>query len=151
VNTTRRTIALSLIFAISAAVLSAETFKDVEYIYTPDGKQKPKTIGGQLTCDSATKKVTFYSKKVALLDLTDTSVTSALYERTSKPRYAAGLLLAWPLLFTKSKKHYLTFQYKTETGEGKYALFHLDKGNYQRILAATEAALGKKVERTEER
>jgi hypothetical protein len=132
------------------ALLSAETFKDVEYIYTPDGKDKPKTISGTLTLDSATKRVMFSTKKATMVDLTDTAVGSALYERTSKPRYAAGLLLAWPLLFTKTKKHYLTFQYKTEAGEGKYALFHLDKGNYQRILAATEASLGKKVERSEE-
>jgi hypothetical protein len=144
-------IALVFALALSAVLLSAgETFKDVEYIYTPDGKEKPKTVSGRLVIDTSAKNMTFSAKKVTM-EVTDTAVTSALYERTSKPRYAAGLLLAWPLLFTKTKKHYLTLQYKTEAGEGKYALFHLDKGNYQRILAATEAALGKKVERTEER
>lgn len=79
------------------------------------------------------------------------SVTNAVYERASKPRYAAGLLLAWPLLFTKSKQHYLTLQYKADSGEGRYAVFHLDKGNFREVLAATEAAIGKKVERSEEK
>ena len=92
----------------------------------------------------------FQSKKMTL-ELHAQSITSALYERTSKPRYAAGLLLAWPLLFTKTKSHFLTIQYKSETGEGKFAMFHLDKSNYREILAAAEATIGKKIERSEER
>jgi hypothetical protein len=56
------------------------------------------------------------------------------------------LLLAWPLLFTKSKAHWLKVQQ-----DGAYAMFRLDKGNYREVLAATEAATGLKVERQEER
>jgi len=92
----------------------------------------------------------FESKKTTL-ELRAASITNALYERTSRPRYVSGLLLAWPLLFTKGKKHFLTIQYKGESGEGKYAIFHLDKGNYREILAATEATTGKKMDRSEER
>ncbi len=73
------------------------------------------------------------------------SVKSATYERAAKPRIGMGLLVAWPLMFTKSKKHFLTVQH----ADG-YSVFQLDKGNYMQILAAMEAATGKRVERHEE-
>ena len=74
------------------------------------------------------------------------SVRTLIYERSSKPRYAVGLLIAWPLLFTKSKQHYLTVQHASG-----YGVFQLPKGSYMEVLAAMEAATGKHVERHEER
>jgi hypothetical protein len=53
-------------------------------------------------------------------------------------------------LFTKENKHFLTIQYATGSGDRKYAIFQLNKGNYRECLAAIEATLGKKVERIEE-
>lgn len=79
-----------------------------------------------------------------------TSITSMVYERANKRRYVAGLLLTWPLLFVRSKQHYLTLQY-TEDGIGKFALFRLDKGNFRQVLAAAETATRKPVKREEER
>jgi hypothetical protein len=35
--------------------------------------------------------------------------------------------------------------------EGQFAIFRLDKGNYQMCLAAVEAQTGKKIDRTEQR
>lgn len=138
----------SCILALLAiATASAETFKDVEYFYKPDGKDKTEQVGGSLGMSAG--QVTFTAKK-AKLDLPAASITNIVYERASKPRYAVGLLLAWPLLFTKSKSHFLTIQY-AEGGTGKYAVFKLDKGNYREILAAAEAATGKKVDRQEEK
>jgi hypothetical protein len=61
------------------------------------------------------------------------------------------MLVAWPLLFTKSKKHWLTFQYSDASGTGQYAIIRLDKSNFREALATVEAETGKKVERTEER
>jgi hypothetical protein len=71
-------------------------------------------------------------------------ITNVVYERASKPRYAAGLLLTWPLLLTKSKQHYLTMQH------GDYSIFRLDKSDYREVLAAVEAATGRRIERFEE-
>jgi len=132
-----------------SAVLQAETFKDVEYMYKPAGKVKGERVGGALDFDAASTKVMFESKQVAL-DIPAASITNLVYERAAQPRYTTGLLLAWPLLFTKSKKHYLTIQY-TDNGLGKYAVSKLDKGNFREILAAAEATTGKKVERSEEK
>jgi hypothetical protein len=45
------------------------------------------------------------------------------------------ILLAWPLLFTKGKKHYLTIQ-----GAGEeFAIFRLHKGNVRNVLAVAES------------
>jgi hypothetical protein len=119
---------------LSSLVQAADSFKNVEYLYKAEGGDKGQQVGGRLNFDSKTQTILFDSKKVRL-ELQGSSITSALYERTSRPRYVSGLLLAWPLLFTKSKKHFLTIQYKSDSGEGKYAIFHLDKGNYREILA----------------
>jgi len=134
---------------LSVLLQAADTFKNVEYLYKPEGQDKGQQISGTLDFYARAQRIVFLSKKTRL-ELEGSLITSALYERTSRPRYVSGLLLAWPLLFTKGKKHFLTIQYKDTSGEGKYAIFHLDKGNYREILAATEATTGKKVERSEE-
>ena len=149
-------IAMLLMFSLLA---QAETFQNVHYLYQPEGKDKGQEIEGKLSIDVATRKIAFIAVRRAAypshdalnFELSADSVTDMLYERTSKPRYAAALLVAWPLIFTKEKKHYLTIQYKDSAGVGRYAIFHSDKGNFQQILAATEALTGKKCERTDER
>jgi hypothetical protein len=97
---------------------AAQTFKEVGYLYKSEGKDKGHLVDGALVLDNS--RVAFQSKTTAL-DIPIASITNIGYERASKPRYAAGLLFAWPLLFTKSKQHYLTFQY-TDGAAGKYAV-----------------------------
>ena len=70
------------------------------------------------------------------------SITKLIYERTKKPRYSAGLLLAWPLLFTKEKQHYLTFESK-----GSFAFVKMHKSQFRAAVATLEAASGRDVER----
>jgi len=129
--------------AFASASFAAETFKDVNYLYKPDGKDKTEQIEGKLIVESAS--VRFLDKKVPL-DIPNSAITKNVYERSSKPHYAAAILVSPLFLFSKSKQHYLTVQYGT-----KYALFRLDKGNYREILAAVEASTGQKIERSEEK
>ena len=70
------------------------------------------------------------------------AITKLIYERTKKPRYSAGLLLAWPLLFTKEKQHYLTFE-----SEGSYAFVKMHKSQYRAAILTLEANSGRDVER----
>ena len=141
--------ALALVFNLSGAVLAqskvTDQFKDVKYVKTAE--KKADEIEGELEIDKQNGGIRFLSKGSELVKVEKPQVTSLLYERTSRPRYVSGLLLAWPLLFTKGKKHFLTIQYKNGAGQGEFALLHLDKSNYQAILAAVEAATGVKVER----
>ena len=62
------------------------------------------------------------------------TVDSLTYERSSHPR-----------LWSKGKKHWLTFQYR-KCGQPDFVLLRLDKNDYKSILAAAEARIGKKVE-----
>jgi hypothetical protein len=101
--------------------------------------------------DPGAKAVQFAVKGQRELDIPFENITGLIYERASKPRYALGLLVAWPLLFTKSKKHYLTIQYKGADGQGQVAVIQLDKSNYQMAVATAEAQTGVKVERHEEK
>lgn len=142
--------AVALVFSLSGSILAqsnvADRFKDVKYVKTAE--KKADEIEGELEIDKQNGGIRFLSKGSELVKVEKQQVTSLLYERTSRPRYVSGLLLAWPLLFTKGKKHFLTIQYKNSAGQGEFALLHLDKSNYQAILAAAEAATGVKVERT---
>ncbi|GEM_PF-1666937 len=130
---------------------SANRFGEAEFYYKAPGQSKAQPVRGSLVFDSGKKAVRFFSEAGMPLDVPYTSVTNLIYERTSKPRYALGILVAWPLLFTKSKKHYLTIQYKSGNSEGQYALIRLDKNNYQSALAAAESQTGVKVDRSEEK
>jgi hypothetical protein len=148
-----------LLVYVACGLLHAEAFHDVRYLYKAEGEDKGQEVDGGLTVDSSMKVMAFRSypsksKKHPVPDVSfdfkSTSITSVLYERASRPRYISAALIAWPLLFTKGKQHYLTIEYTGNEGNGKYAIFHMDKQNYREILAAIEAATGKKVERSEE-
>ncbi len=129
--------------------LWADTFRDVEYIHQSE-RGKGERESGELVIDSAARQIAFKGPN-GDVDIPAGRITHMLYERASKPRYAAGMLLAWPLLFTKSKQHFLTVEYKAEGDQGKYAMFRLSKDNYREVLASAEAATGQKVERQEEK
>ena len=101
--------------------------------------------------DPTSKVVRFDADGHAVVQIPYSSIKSILYERAAKPRYATGLLFAWPLLFTKSKKHFLTMQYTDASGQGKFEIVRLDKDNVTTALAALQADTGVHIERTEER
>lgn len=130
--------------ALQARAQPIAGFKGVQYMRPATGDQKATTVKGNLVVDS--NGIVFSGGKNTTLTIQKSAIKSLLYERSAKPRYGAGLLLAWPLLFTKSKAHWLTVQH-----EGGYAMFRLDKGNYRQVLAVIEAATGLKLDRQEER
>jgi hypothetical protein len=115
------------------------------------GSKKGETVAGILRLDGAKKEVQFVEKKgTPALSVKYEAIKSMMYEKTAKPRYALGLLVAWPLLFTKSKKHYLTIQYTDPSGVGQFAIIRLDKSNFREALARAESETGKKVDRPDE-
>lgn len=147
---------LGLLIALAvplSTALAQKDFDKAEYIKAAGpGQKKGETVEGTLRFDGNSKHVEFVAKGGSLpFDIKYDSIKSLLYERAAKPRYGAGLLIAWPLLFTKSKKHFLTIQYTDEAGAGQYAIVRLDKSNFREAIATAEAETGKKVERSEER
>jgi hypothetical protein len=148
----KKSLILLLTIMAAATCFGQNQFERAEFLKSPaPGQKKGEAVKGTLNFDTNRKAILFLDKHGAeSLDIKYDSVKNLLYERTAKPRYTEGLLIAWPLMFTKSKKHYLTLQYEEPAGTGHYAIVHLDKSNYQEILATIEAQTGKRVERTEE-
>ena len=138
-------IALAAVLTIgSAQILSAASFAKSMLVTTADDSGKTQKIDGILRVES--DKVLFIDKKDSVIfSAPYSSVSKLVYERTKKPRYSAGLLLAWPLLFTKEKQHYLTVE-----ADGKYAFVKLHKDHYRAIIAALESSAGRSVERLAE-
>ncbi|HUK91542.1 MAG TPA: hypothetical protein VLZ81_14160 [Blastocatellia bacterium] len=127
-------------------------FDGAEYFVKAPGKKEAKPVEGTLGFDANTKVARFMAKgNNQLFEIPYGLITSMLYERTSKPRYAEAILLSPLFLLTRSKKHFLTIQYKGPDGQGQFALIRLDKKNCQTALATAEAQTGIKVERSEER
>ena len=108
-------------------------------------------VGGILVSDAKAKQVSFDSSGSLPFQIPFDRIKSIRYERSATPRYAAGLLVAWPLLFTKSKQHFLTIQYAGLSGEGKYQIVRLDKNNVRVALDTIEADTGVTIARSEER
>ena len=85
--------------------------------------------------------VTFLSKKPGVTKTFKYSdIRMAEYSYSKKPRYTTGAMLGLavtvfllPLMFTKSKKHWMTVQ-----TESDYAVLKLKKSNYRMIMPAFE-------------
>jgi hypothetical protein len=150
---TRRAVASSL--AVLLTVLPAVVLADGRFakarLLVPKDDGKAQEVEGALTSDTKAKRVRFDTGGRVAFEVPYDAIKSILYEKAAKPRYGAGLLLAWPLLFTKSKKHFVTIQYTDASGQGKFEIVRLDKGNFTIALATLEADTGIKIERTEER
>lgn len=74
------------------------------------------------------------------------TIQEITYERSSHARIKTAILLSPWALFSKGKKHWLTVTYKV--GDvSDFVLLKLDKKEYKRILAATEARTGQTIER----
>jgi len=151
-NHITKTLAATGLVLMLALGACAQSFDHVQYLKGSSGNRKGgEKISGALQFDASKKAVEFVNKKgTSELTIPNASITNIIYERTAHPRYVQGLLIAWPLLLTKTKKHYLTVQYADASGAGQFVILHLDKGNYREILAAAEAQTGKKVQRAEE-
>jgi len=105
------------------------TKKEVQFVEKQGGPPAPTTVKYELT-----------------LSVKYEAVKGLLYETTEKPRYAASLVVP-PLVFTKSKEHYLTIDYLDPAGTPQHAIIHLDKSNFQEAVARAESETGRKAER----
>jgi hypothetical protein len=147
--------AVALVVVVLLAFLPTVALADGRFanarLLVPKNDDKMQEVEGTLASDAKAKHVRFDTGGRVAFEVPYDKIKSILYERASKPRYTAGLLLAWPLLFTKSKKHFLTIQYVDASGEGKFEIVRLDKGNFTMALATLEADTGIKIDRTEER
>ena len=129
-------------------------FGKAEYLQaTSTGQKKAgKAVKGTLVFDPEKKTVDFLQDSGSpALSIKFDAIKDMTYEKASKPRMTEAVLISPLFLLSNSKKHYLTFQYTDESGEGKYAIIHLDKSNAREAVACAEAQTGKKVEQIDEK
>ena len=134
--------------------LDTHRFDKAEYLPATSAGQKKAgvPVKGTLAFDSEKKNVNFLQESGSpALTINYDAIKNMTYEKASKPRYAEAVLISPLFLLSHGKKHYLTFQYTDNTGEGKYAIIHLDKKNAREAVACAEAQTGKKVEQIEEK
>jgi len=147
-------LALSMCLALTGQLFASELFGKVEYLPPKVEGQKhgADPIKGHVIFDTEKKAVEFQNEKgEQIVSIPYDKIKSILYEKTSRPRYAEAILLSPFFLFSKTKKHFLTFQYTDENGNGKFMMLHMDKSNAMDIANAAEAETGLKVSREEEK
>jgi hypothetical protein len=129
-------------------------FGKAEFLQATSTGQKKAgaSVKGTLWFDSENKNVTFLQESgTPALTIKYDSIKNMTYEKAAKPRMAEAVLISPLFLLSNAKKHYLTFQYTDDSGQGKYAIVHLDKKNAREAVACAEAQTGKKVEQIDEK
>jgi hypothetical protein len=133
---------------------ASEQFGKVEYLppKVEGTKHGADPIKGHVIFDKEKKSVEFQNEKgQQVVSIPYDKIKSILYEKASRPRYAEAILISPFFLFSKTKKHFLTFQYTDEKGEGKFMMLHLDKSVATDVVNTAEADTGQKATREEEK
>src|SRR6267154_1846212 len=97
-------------------------FDHAEYLRPAPGENKKAApvIQGTLEFNPSKKSAEFLDRKGAsIFSVKYDAIKSLLYERTSRPRYVAAVLVSPLFLLARSKKHYLTIQYVDGDGTGQ--------------------------------
>jgi len=130
-------------------MLHGQTFR-VDYLYrAPNKPNEVRRIYGFLTLDAAKRILIFTSKaerpwirkQPALrIEIGAEAISHGTYERES----STYVFFGWGVFVNVvDDRHYVTLQYKTESGEAKYAIFHFENPlDHREGLAAIEATLG---------
>ena len=130
----------------------SHTFTKVKYMVPVGSKAKAVKATLRFT-DTAVQAVNAKNGSM-LKEIAFDDITGATYSKSKHPRWketlALGLalgLFALPLLFAKSKKHWLTIQ----TNKKKdYMMLRLDKKNYQQVLLALDSSIAIDVDHVEQ-
>ena len=132
--------------AFSLTQSAPEVFRNVKYLKMASRVQS-EAIDCELKIARETGEVSLVSGKTKIVTLTKSQITHLVYERRMRQRVVSGVLIAWPLLFTKGRQHFLAIQYTSEQGKRDFAQLSLDSSNYQKILETLEAATGVKIQK----
>jgi hypothetical protein len=137
----------SLLLALAGAAAAQsepDFFTHLKCLKNAD-KKPAEAVSCDLEVHHATGEIRLLSNGTEVSRLAKSQVTHLVYERFTKQRVASGVLIAWPLLFTKGRKHFLTIQFKTPEGKRDFLSLSLDASNHQKILDSLERATGVKV------
>lgn len=142
-------LALTLAWAPGSLLADGRFTKANLPVSKDDGKAQE--LEGTLVSDSRARQLRFENGGRTTVEIPYDHIKGLLYERPAESRYGMGLLLAWPLLYIESKKHFVTVQHTDASSTGKFEIIRLDKGDVTMALSTLEADTGIKVERLEEK
>jgi hypothetical protein len=134
--------------------IAAERFACAEYFAATSAGQKKAEPGvkGTLVFDAVSKKVEFLNPKgTEAFTIDYDSIRAMQYERTEQPRYVAAVFVSPAFLLTRSKKHYLTIEYRDQAGEARSVIVRLNKRNARQAVEAITAQTNKSVEQIKEK
>jgi hypothetical protein len=146
----KRTLVVALLLTIpSFARQEPVAFVGVRYLRFAEKPEKKdaQAVDCVLEVTKETGAVQLVAQGDRLLSLEKGQITHLVYERVTKQRVVSGVLIAWPLLFSKGRKHFLTIQYKTAQGKRDFAPLSLAGDDVREILDTLEAATGVKVQK----
>ena len=144
---------VSIVLAVvlpCVSLASTQTFTNIRLVVS-DGK-KGKEVKARLVLADEHVQVQQPPAGGVLKELDYSDLKAATYSYSKHPRWkeTIGLgiaigVFALPLLFSKSKKHWMTLQ-----AEGDHMALRLHKKNFAMIIAAVESQTGLSVERVAE-
>lgn len=139
---------LALVFAVPAGLFADEiAFKKTKQVVQDGDKSKERDVALVFLDDKTVVK--HRDAAQTYVEIPNSSITELTYELSKSPRMKAALFVSPLFLFSPGKKHWLTIKYQSGS-ESAFVLLHLDKKEYQRIIATSETKTGKKVERITE-
>ncbi len=147
-----RTVCLALALAVFTGSAPSEVFDRVDLLIV-DG-ERTESVPVRLRLDKELCFIESRKSGAVLKVFRYADIKSAEYSYSKHPRWKAGagtaigsaivlplLIVAIPLAFSKSKRHWLTIRSETD-----YAVLRLDKHNQKAILPAFEVHSGVEVE-----
>jgi hypothetical protein len=144
--------ALATLLATNSS--AADRFVSAEYFAaTPAGQKRAEPgIKGTLIFDANSKRVEFLNQTGTwAFTINYDAINVMQYERIGRPRYVAAVLISPVFLLTCSTKHYLTIDYKDQSGEARSVIVRLDKKNARDAVATATAQTSKSVEQIQEK
>lgn len=131
------------------AYTQGRTFTKVKYMVPVGDKSKP--VKARLRFNEKSVQVHNAKTGAVLKEIKYSDISAATYSKSKHPRWketlALGIalgLFALPMLFAKSKKHWLTIQ---TSKKQDYMVLRLDKKNFHHVLNALESSADLEVER----
>jgi|SRR5581483_513475 len=80
------------------------------------------------------------------LQIPYTKINVIEYGQHVSRRYAAAVLISPMLLLSKSRKHFITLEYRDSDGKQQALVLRAEKGDIRGLLAALEARTGRRIE-----
>ncbi len=121
-------------------------FVGVKYLKAAE-KKEAQAVDCVLEVTMETGEVRLVAQGDEQVRMAKSQITHLVYERMTRQRAVPGVLVLWPLPFTKGHKHFLTIQYKTAQGKSDFASLSLAGDDVREILDTLESATGVKIQK----